>query len=111
MSHFKPNRKKGTVPVAVTSSNQIVALPAGGGLTVQLVNVGSNPAFYECGQDGGLGTLIATAPNTSGPVLGSTPLIPNVPVYHRLHSDDDSVALVCSSAQTATVYVTRGEFK
>ena len=71
--------------------------PSGGKAVMRVVNAGPNTAFIRWGVGA------QTALTTDMPVLAGT-----VELFTK-SEDTDTVAAICASAQTATLYVTCGE--
>lgn len=111
VSPFGPNFSK-TKTISATSTTSSVTLdatdvsstptpanagPSGGHSVMRIVNAGPNTAFIRFG----VGAQTAVA--------GDMPILAGAIELFTKAGDVDTVAAICASTQTATVYVTCGE--
>lgn len=88
---------------AVTTSPAAYALPAGGGLILQLTNVGTANAYIEFGQNN---QIAAAVPGPTTP--GSYPITCNEPVSILLRATDTFLSVIADA--NTHVLVARAKF-
>jgi len=86
-----------TASVTLDATDVGTAATGGGANAIRIVNAGPNIAFVRWG------TGVQTAVTTDMPLMAGT-----VEVFAK-PATADTVAAICSSGQTATLYVTGGE--
>lgn len=92
---FRPNAKS-TVSITANTTNQVLALPAGG-IRVALVNAGASNAFVEFG-----GSDVQASAAYSLPILANAPAREITRPAGATH-----IGVICASGN-ATVYATVG---
>jgi hypothetical protein len=96
-----PNRAS-TVAITCNTTAQNLALPAGGGLLLSVLNAGANIAFMDFTADA---NFVCAAPTANGG--GGMALAVNVPTKVHLPAEATRMAMV--SLGNSTIYVARGK--